>query len=310
MIDLSRRHFVGTCSLGTVALLSGCGGAAAPARSARTTVTYEFIRNATARLSYAGMTLLLDPMLSSKGALQSFAGIAPNPTVDLPKPAEEIIAGIDGVIVSHMHSDHFDPAATAMLPKDIPMVTPDNSYTPNRGPDDPRLAFKDDLENRGFTNVSTMSDAGPTQFGAVTLHQVWGLHGRGQLGVVLGNVNGIVLEAEGSPTIYWAGDSILDEDEVGAILERFRPDIVIAHTGGPIVEALSPEIMLMDAAQAVRTMEMAKAFNADVKLVAVHMESLDHCFSTREDLREAIANLDADTRGRFYIPADGETLQL
>lgn len=308
MIDTSRRAFLGTCGIGSLALATGCSGTTEPV--AKSSVTYEFIRNATARLRYAGMTLLLDPMLSERGALQSFAGIAPNPTADLPRPAADIIADIDAVIVSHMHSDHFDPAATEMLPKDIPMITPDNSYTPNIGPDNPRLAFKDDLEGRGFTNVSTMSEDAPTEFGALTLHQVWGLHGRGEVGRVLGNVNGIVIEAEGSPTIYWAGDSILDETEVGAILERFRPDIVIAHTGGPIIEALSPEILLMDATQAVRTMQMASAVNPDVKVIAVHMESLDHCFSTRDDLREAMASLDPDMQARIIIPADGEIVSL
>ncbi|WP_298302408.1 MBL fold metallo-hydrolase [uncultured Erythrobacter sp.] len=307
-MEASRRKFIQLCGICSAAIVSGCSGATP--RIARPTVTYEFVRNATARLSYAGMTLLLDPMLSEKGAFQSFAGIAPNPTASLPVPAADIIADIDAVIVSHMHTDHFDRAATDMLPKDIPIITPDNSYTPNRGPEGPRLAFKDDLEGRGFTDVSVMSENGPTQFGAITVHQVWGLHGRGDLGRVLGNVNGIVIEAEDCPTIYWTGDSVLDEGEVSAILEQFRPDIVIAHTGGPVIEALSSDIMLMDAAQAVRLMEMATAVNSDCKMIAVHMESLDHCFSTRDDLRTALSDKDEAMRLRVFIPADGETVEL
>ena len=61
-----------------------------------TATTYHFIRNATARLEYGGKTFLLDPMLSDKGQLPAFAGIAPNPTVALPIPAQDIVARIDG----------------------------------------------------------------------------------------------------------------------------------------------------------------------------------------------------------------------
>ncbi|MEM7643627.1 MAG: MBL fold metallo-hydrolase [Pseudomonadota bacterium] len=77
-------------------------------------VDYHFMRNATARLTYGGKTFLLDPTLSAKGALPSFAGIAPNPTAELPIPAEEIVNGIDIVIISHLHGDHFDGAAAAL----------------------------------------------------------------------------------------------------------------------------------------------------------------------------------------------------
>ncbi|MEL6263961.1 MAG: MBL fold metallo-hydrolase, partial [Cyanobacteria bacterium J06626_6] len=71
-------------------------------------ISYEFFRNVTAKLTYSGQTLLLDPMLSEKGALPSFAGIAPNPTIDLPVEVASILEGVDAVLVSHMHADHFD----------------------------------------------------------------------------------------------------------------------------------------------------------------------------------------------------------
>ncbi len=76
------------------------------------------IRNATMKLLYGGLTLLTDPMLSRKGEIESFAGIAPNPTVDLPFPVGQILSGIDGVLASHIHQDHFDKAAFAIIPKD------------------------------------------------------------------------------------------------------------------------------------------------------------------------------------------------
>jgi L-ascorbate metabolism protein UlaG (beta-lactamase superfamily) len=43
-----------------------------------------------------------------------------NPTVDLPFGIKEIVEGIESVVVSHDHPDHFDQAASEALPKTIP----------------------------------------------------------------------------------------------------------------------------------------------------------------------------------------------
>jgi len=79
----------------------------------------HLIRNATLRITYAGMTFLLDPMLSDKLALESFVGKSRNPTVDLPIPISDVLRDIDAVVVSHMHVDHFDPVARKVIPDDM-----------------------------------------------------------------------------------------------------------------------------------------------------------------------------------------------
>ena len=33
----------------------------------------------------------------------------PSPTTELPFPVEQIMEGIDAMIVTHIHPDHFDP---------------------------------------------------------------------------------------------------------------------------------------------------------------------------------------------------------
>ncbi|MEM8851488.1 MAG: MBL fold metallo-hydrolase [Pseudomonadota bacterium] len=274
-------------------------------------VEYHFMRNATARLVYGGKTFLLDPTLSMKGALPSFAGIAPNPMVDLPMAAEEIVKDIDIVIVSHLHGDHFDGAAAELLDKNVPMLTPRNSAPVN--PREPAVvaAFKTRLDEMGFTDVREIGSetADHIAVDGITLHQVFARHGKGEVGDRMGGVNGLVFQADGQPTIYWAGDTILDEGgEVAAVLERFRPDIVIAHTGGPVVEVLSPEILLMDAAQGRAFFELAETAKPGVEIVAIHMDALDHCFSTRADLAAEIASLDEALRQRIHIPADGDKL--
>jgi L-ascorbate metabolism protein UlaG (beta-lactamase superfamily) len=81
----------------------------------------QLIRNATMRITYGGVTLLTDPMLSAVGGIESFAGVAPNPTIKLPLPMEKILSGIDAVLVSHVHQDHFDQTAFDALSKTIPL---------------------------------------------------------------------------------------------------------------------------------------------------------------------------------------------
>lgn len=307
---LSRRRFLlGTASLGFGALV----GCQSTLRASAAPVQYEFFRNATARLSYGNLTLLLDPMLSPKGALPSFAGIAPNPTVDLPASPEAIVRDIDAVLVSHLHADHFDPAAAEMLEKDLTVITPRNSVLVNPADPATMMSFKAQLEGYGFSNVMEIgSDTGDSvQFEGVTLHQVWGRHGHGQVGEFLGGVNGIVFTAEGQPTIYWVGDTILDNGgEIESILKRFKPDIVLAHTGGPVIEAVSPELLLMDASEGTELIRMANLHNPGVHVIAVHMEALDHCFSTRNDLQERVNVLPGSLCERVHIPADGERVVI
>lgn len=310
MPHLSRRSFVQGAALLTLGSAFGCR-TVAPAD--RRLVRYEFFRNATAKLRYGDLTLLLDPMLSPKGALPSFAGIAPNPTVDLLTAPETIIEGIDGVVVSHLHADHFDQAAADLLDKDIPVITPRNSAAMNPADPATRASFKTHLEAYGFRDVQEIAgyDRETLNFRGMTLHQVWGRHGEGQIGDLIGGVNGIVFTADNLPTIYWVGDTVLDEQgHIEAVLQQFRPDVVIAHTGGPKIEAVSPELLLMDAEQGARFFEMAHRYNPDVRGIAVHMEALDHCFSTRDDLQKEISALPQGLQDRIRIPLDGDTVNL
>ena len=65
----------------------------------------QLIRNATMKITYAGRTFLTDPILSPKWDFEAFAGIAPNPTIDLPFQIEDIIKGMESVVVTHDHPD-------------------------------------------------------------------------------------------------------------------------------------------------------------------------------------------------------------
>jgi L-ascorbate metabolism protein UlaG (beta-lactamase superfamily) len=91
-------------------------------------VKFQHIRNATIKVDYAGTVFLIDPMLAPKGGWPGFEGTVNshlrNPLVDLPVPLADVLR-TDAVIVMHTHMDHWDDAAKAAIPKDMPVFAQD-----------------------------------------------------------------------------------------------------------------------------------------------------------------------------------------
>lgn len=102
----------------------------------------QLIRNATLIIHFGGHKILVDPMFSSKGAIESWAGIAKNPTVDLKLSLKEITDSVDLVLVSHTHPDHFDEPANQLLSKSIKLIN--------------QPADLDFFMLKGFSNAQTL----------------------------------------------------------------------------------------------------------------------------------------------------------
>ena len=82
------------------------------------------VRNATVLLELDGRRVLVDPMLDPAGArppIENTANARPNPLVELPRPPAEVVEGLDAVVVTHLHRDHFDDTAAELLPRDVPV---------------------------------------------------------------------------------------------------------------------------------------------------------------------------------------------
>ena len=244
----------------------------------------QLIRNATMKISYAGRTILTDPMLSPKGDFKAFAGIARNPTIELPIKIEDIVEGIDCVVVSHDHPDHFDKTASAALPKMIPVFC--------------QPADEGKLTDEGFQAVIPIDRSYSWQ--GITITRTDGQHGSGKVLEFIGKVSGFVFQAGGEPTVYWVGDSIWCEPVKSAI-EKFKPDIIITHSGGAKIPGF--ETIIMDAEQTLTTLNASPA----TAVVAIHLEALDHCNVSRETLRQT-ADAAAISSSRLMIPKDGETI--
>jgi len=249
-------------------------------------VRIRLLRNATQRVFYGGVSWLWDPYLAPRFSRPSFTGASPNPLVELPCTPEEAVAGSEAVIVSHPHSDHFDPLARQLLPKAVPLFC--------------QPCDREEIEGEGFTDVRPVQDS--ARFRGVSLHRVPGRHGSGAVLEEMGRTSGFILQADGEPTVYWVGDSIWCE-EVARSIRRFAPRVVITHSSGAVWGG--GELIVMDAAQ---TLEVCRAAPRST-VIAVHLEALDHGTVSRRELR-ARAEEAGIPPDRLHIPADGEEIRI
>jgi len=237
-------------------------------------VRIRLLRNATQRVLYAGVRWLWDPYLAPRFSRPSFAGRSPNPLVELPCTPQEAVAGAEAVLVSHLHSDHFDPLARELLPRAVPLFC--------------QPWDRQEILGEGFTEVRPVEEE--AGFGPVRITRVAARHGSGEVLQEMGRASGFVLQAAGEPTVYWVGDSVWCE-EVARTIERFRPGVIITHSSGAVWGR--GLLIVMDAAQ---TLEVCRAAPR-ATVVAVHLEALDHGTVTRGQLRAR-----ADAEGHCALP--------
>jgi L-ascorbate metabolism protein UlaG (beta-lactamase superfamily) len=245
----------------------------------------RLIRSATLTVELAGMRLLIDPWLAARGAGKSYSGRGPSPLVDLPCPVEELLEGIDAVLVSHLHSDHFDEVAQTRLARSIPI----RCHTRDR----------DAIKAMGFEDVRAIGDA--IRIGHVTIRTTDGRHGPPEVLEDMGEVSGFLISAPSEPTLYWAGDTILCP-EVESVLAGERPGIVVIHGCGALWNGKGP--LVMDAAMVMETLRLA----GEAKVIVTHLDAVDHATVSRADILSAARTWpDSD---RLHVPRDGEVLSF
>lgn len=225
-------------------------------------VEVQLIRNATVKMTYVNTTFLIDPMLSPKGTYpgfeNTFQSALRNPRVELPMSVEEVLKDVDAVIVTHTHLDHWDDAAQAVLPKDMPLFTQNDA--------DMRV-----IQSQGFTNVRVLDEN--TTFNGVSLHKTGGQHGSDamysspELATFLGEAMGIVFEAKNHKTVYVAGDTIW-RPEVEQTIAQYHPDIILLNAGNALIDGFQESIIMGKE-------DMLRAYNAapNATILAVHMDA-------------------------------------
>jgi L-ascorbate metabolism protein UlaG (beta-lactamase superfamily) len=235
-------------------------------------------------MEYAQRRILIDPYLAAKHSRPSFTSKSPNPLVDLPCAPQDVIANIDLVLISHLHSDHFDPAAQKLLPRDTPILCQPG--------DEAEIAAK------GFRQVTPLAKS--LVWHEITMTRTLCQHGSGEVLTEMGPASGFIFQAEHEPTVYWAGDTIWN-DPVAENIARAQPQFIITHSCGATWG--EHVLIVMDAAQTVAVCRAA----ARSTVIAIHMDALDHATVSRADLRR-YATSQGIAPEQLLIPADGETL--
>jgi L-ascorbate metabolism protein UlaG (beta-lactamase superfamily) len=243
----------------------------------------RLIRHATVILEYGSHTLIVDPMLDDAGArpaIQNSPNPRNNPLVALPIPEEEVVRGVEAVFVTHTHSDHWDETAACILPKDTPLFG--------------QIEDEQKFRGQGFTRAQAVTSS--FTWNGVEITRTGGQHGRGAIAKAMAPVSGFVLRSSGEPTLYIAGDTIWCEEVQAAIAEH-KPAVIVVNTGA--AQFLEGAPITMSADDVIAT---CKASTAQV--VAVHMEAINHCLLTRDDLAFQLEA--ARVSEQVAIPQDGE----
>jgi L-ascorbate metabolism protein UlaG (beta-lactamase superfamily) len=238
-------------------------------------VRLTLVRHATLLVELGDRRILVEPMLDPPGArppVEDSPNPRRNPLVPLPLPAEEVVAGLDAVVVTHLHRDHFDDTGARLVPRDVPVFCQ---------PED-----EERLRDLGL-------DARPVETDLVweglRIARTRGRHGSDEATVAaLGPVSGFVLNG-----LYVLGDTVWCA-EVEEALERHRPRVAVVNGSG--ARFLEGGPLVMTAAQIREVVERVPT------VVVVHLEAVNHCLETRAEIRAAVPGA--------LVPENGETIEL
>ncbi len=244
--------------------------------------------------------LLIDPMLGRKATIPPFTlfRYRPrwNPLVDLPAEVDALLEKVDACLVTHsralnirllQHMDHLDPAGEKYLrttATPVACVDRDAAY----------------LKRYGLQVEWAIEPRAEVSFFEGSLEAVPAVHGYGWIHRLMANGVGFLLKFPGEPSLYISGDTVLTDD-VRRVLVEERPDVAVVAAGRARLDLGRP--LLMNEKDLLEFIELAPG-----SVVANHLEALNHCPVTREQLREIFRN--RGWENRVFLPGDGETLSF
>ncbi len=247
----------------------------------------QLLRHATVLVTINGKKLLVDPMLGPAGGMppiQNSPNPQRNPLVELSIQLD-LEQDIDGILLTHTHGDHLDEVAIQQIPKSKPVLCQ---------PED-----EDKLKKLGFLEVHRI--VGNFCWQGIIIYRTGGQHGTGDIAARMAPVSGYVLQTEAEPSLYIAGDTIYCE-EVFNVLTRYKPNVIIVNDGGARFTSGDPITMTaQDVAKVCRKAQKSK-------VIAVHMEAINHCLVSRADLCTYLRQ--EGLIDQVFIPMDGEKITL
>jgi L-ascorbate metabolism protein UlaG (beta-lactamase superfamily) len=257
----------------------------------------QLVRSATVVVSHeipggARRRLLIDPVLADPGteAPIAYSNTLNNPRIALPIDKRQLLAGVDAVLITHAHPDHFDQEAERILPRDMLIFC--QPYD-ERG-----------LRDKGFENLRVVTTT--VAWDGMTLSRFPASHYPGATGAPPFGVSSSYLLQTPDDAVFVTGDAILD-DKLRTSLATARPPLIVANTGACQFSQANP--VLAPGVTMTLTAEELKQIATSMpsaKIVAVHMDAINHCPLTKAALRTYV---DAERLGdRILVPSEGDVV--
>lgn len=248
------------------------------------------LRNATLVIETETDVILVDPMLGKRKTIAPFTFFRykpkRNPLVALPKNSRDILSKVTICLITHLHPDHIDKAGEIFLRrKSIPVV----------------CSAKDEnaLQKRGLNIIQRLNYWEPQDFLGGKITGIPAIHGYGFVAKLMGNVMGFHIELPNQKSVYVSSDTIFTE-HVQKVLIEFKPDISVVACGTARLDIGQPLLMRMNDILKFTALAPGKVF-------ANHLEALNHCPTTREELKKALT--ENSLLSKVAIPNDGANVE-
>jgi L-ascorbate metabolism protein UlaG (beta-lactamase superfamily) len=253
------------------------------------TMNIHHFRNATLLIEAGDQFILVDPMLGKPGTISPFSVVRfkarKNPIVPLPERCLPLLEKVTHCLITHKHPDHIDKAAERFLSeKGIPVTCSKLD----------EKVFK----KKGLKVVQTLDYWKPDTFLGGEITGIPARHGYGFIAGPMGNVMGFHVELPNAPSVYISADTIYTPDVERALTE-LKPDIAVVACGTAQLDMGKPLLMTLDDI-------VAFIKTAPGKVAANHMEALNHCPTTRIELKERLKQ--EGLLEKVEIPEDGESV--
>lgn len=262
--------------------------------------TMTYYRHATFILDLNGKQILVDPMFAPKEYYDPIplTNNRRNPLDHLMIDYHQLI-NVDGVLITHNHYDHFDTVAQEALPKNIPILCQPEDFN-----------F---IKERGFQNVTKIETR--INWLGLNIERFSGNHGTFLGDIIMGPSSSYLISPDHHNTshntnysadpgtnksVFISGDTLLTREQENRLTE-LQPNTVIAYGGGASINLIG-RITMSNA-----DMIKLSGLLPNAKIVAVHMNSMNHCLDTRAMLKEMLT---ADQHSNIVVPDYNDTIRL